>query len=215
MPTLIIGNKAYSTWSLRAWLVCRAAGVAFEEEMIALRRPDTAATIRARVPSGRIPALIDGDLMIWDSLAIAEYLAERVPDAGLWPEDPAARAVARAAAAEMHSGFASLRRTMPMDLKADHPGGGMTPETAADVDRVAALWIDCRTRFGAGGPYLFGARFGIADAFYAPVATRFATYAVDLPAEAAAVRDALLAYPPMREWRAAAEREEAAAPLEA
>lgn len=209
MPTLIIGNKAYSTWSLRAWLVCRAAGLECEEEMIALRRPDTAQNIRARVPSGRIPALVDGGLMVWDSLAIAEYVAERKPEAGLWPADPAARAVARAVTAEMHSGFASLRRTMPMDLKADHPGQGMTPETAADIDRIAVLWTDCRARFGAGGPYLFGTRFGIADAFYAPVATRFATYAVDLPAEAAAVRDALLTYPPMQEWRAAAQHEAA------
>lgn len=212
MLTLIIGNKAYSSWSLRAWLVCRAAGLAFEEEMIALRRPDTARSIRARVASGRIPALVDDGLMVWDSLAIAEYVAERAPDAGLWPADPAARAIARAAVAEMHSGFASLRRTMPMDLKADHPGQGMTPETAADIDRIAALWTDCRARFGAGGRYLFGDRFGIADAFYAPVATRFATYGVDLPAEAAAVRDALLAHPPMREWRAAAQLEAPAPP---
>lgn len=215
MTKLIIGNKAYSTWSLRAWLTCRAAGLAFEEERIALRRPDTAATIRARVPSGRIPALVDGALMVWDSLAIAEYVAERAPRAGLWPDDAAARAVARAVTAEMHSGFPNLRRTLPMDLKADHPGVRPTPETEAEIARIVALWDDCRTRFGAGGPYLFGARFGIADAFYAPVATRFATYAVALPDAAAAVRDALLAYPAMREWRAAAQREAAVAKTDA
>lgn len=204
---LIIGNKAYSTWSLRAWLVCRAAGLAPEEEMIGLRRPETAAEIRARVPSGKVPALINGDLMVWDSLAIAEYLADRFPAAGLWPDDPAARAVARAGVAEMHAGFASLRRTMPMDLKADHPGEGMTDETAADIARIVALWQDAMVRFAGWGPFLFGDRFTIADAYWTPVASRFATYAVALPDDCASYRDTLMAHPWMAEWRAAAQTE--------
>jgi glutathione S-transferase len=204
---LILGNKATSTWSLRAWLVCRAAGLTPQEETIRLRRPETAAEIRARVPSGKVPALVDGDLMIWDSLAIAEYLAERVPEAGLWPDDPAARAVARAGVAEMHAGFASLRRTMPMDLQADHPGEGMTAETAGDIARIVAIWDDARQRFGGEGPFLFGARFTIADAVWTPVASRFATYAVALPAPAAAYRDTLMDHVWMREWRTAAAAE--------
>lgn len=179
----ILGNKAISTWSLRAWLVCRAAGLSPEEETIRLGRPETAAEIRARVPSGKVPALVDGDLMIWDSLAITKYLAKRAPAAGLWPDDPAARAVARAGVAEMHSGFASLRRTMPMDLQADHPGEGLTDETAADIARIVAIWDDARLRFGAPGPFLFGARFTIADAFRTPVASRLTTYALPCRAQ--------------------------------
>lgn len=204
--TLILGNKAYSSWSLRPWLALKQAGRLFAEVVIPLRRPDTRARILEHSPAGKLPVLKHGDLTVWDSLAICEYLADLFPDAALWPEDPAARAVARAVSAEMHSGFQSLRSSMPMDLTRKAPGEGMTEATVADIGRITALWADCRARFGAGGPFLFG-RFSIADAMYAPVVTRFDTYGVALGDTARAYADAVLAMPAMREWTDAARAE--------
>jgi glutathione S-transferase len=212
--TLILGNKAYSSWSLRGWLLLKRSSAAFEERVIPLFRSGFKAEILTHSPSGRVPALVAGELTIWDSLAIAEYLHERYPEAGLWPEDPAARAVARAVTAEMHAGFAALREHLPMDLKRAPlaPGGYDTDDAAlgADIARIAEIWTDCRARFGAvhpgDGRFLFGA-FGAADAFYAPVATRLRGYGVALEGAAAAYRDALLAWPDLVAWTEAAQAE--------
>jgi glutathione S-transferase len=204
--TLILGNKAYSSWSLRPWLALKQAGLPFAETVIQLRQPDTRAQILAHSPTGKVPCLIDGDRVIWDSLAICEYIAELAPAAALWPEDSYARAVARSASAEMHSGFVALRNAMSMDLKADRSGQGLNPDSAADIARVQALWADCRARFGQGGPFLFG-RFSVADAMYAPVVTRFVTYGVAVDDTARAYMDAVLNLPAMREWTVAAKAE--------
>ncbi|MGF7172609.1 glutathione S-transferase family protein [Azospirillum doebereinerae] len=204
--TLLIANKAYSSWSLRPWLALKQAGLPFREILVPLRQPDTAARIRAHSPSGRVPCLMDGERVVWDSLAICEYIAELAPAAGLWPDDAHARAVARSVSAEMHSGFASLRTTMTMDLKRDRPGEGLTPETAADIARIQALWADARTRFGQDGPFLFG-RFSIADAMFAPVVGRFATYGVAVEPGTRAYMGAVLDLPAMQEWSAAAKEE--------
>lgn len=178
--------------------------------MIPLYRPDSKPAVLALSPSGKVPALRHGDLVVWDSAAICEHLAETLPQERLWPEAPAARAVARAFSAEMHSGFAALRRHLPMDLRAPVRRRALPPEVAADVDRVTAIWQDCRRRFG-GGDFLFG-RFSIADAMYAPVATRFRTYGVAVAAEAQAYCDRLLALPAMQQWCAAARGEPWAVP---
>ncbi len=208
--TIVLGNKAYSSWSLRGWLMLKQTGVAFSEVIIPLDRPQTKAEILAHSPSGRVPALKAGKLTIWDSLAIAEYLDERFPGAGLWPQDPEARAVARAVTGEMHAGFATLRARLPMDLKRDPaPAGESTPpdpELAAEIGRIVAIWTDCRARYGGRGDFLFGA-FTAADAVYAPVATRFQTYGVVLPEPAATYRDAVMAWPALGEWIVAAREE--------
>ena len=207
--TLVLGNKAYSSWSLRAWLVARQTGAPFEEVVIPLDRPDSKAEILRHNPAGRVPVLHAGDLTVWDTLAIAEFLNERYPGAGLWPADPAARATARSVAAEMHAGFAALRQEMPMDLRRS-PGAarGAAPSgpLAADIGRIQEIWADCRVRFGQDGGYLFG-RFGAADAFFAPVAVRFASYGVALDPPAAGYRDAVMSWPAMRNWIAAAKAE--------
>ncbi len=204
--TLAIGNRNYSSWSLRAWLALRVAGVAFECTIIRLDRPETKRQILEHSPAGRVPVLRHGDLTVWDSMAICEYAAEIAPQAGLLPEDSTARAVARAASAEMHAGFAALRAALPMNIRADRPGVAITDEARADIDRIAALWRDCRARFGAGGDFLFG-RFSIADAMFAPVVTRFATYHVALGEVEQAYANSLRALPAMREWAAAAAAE--------
>jgi glutathione S-transferase len=206
--TLVLGNKNYSSWSLRGWLAARLAGIAFEERLVRLSEPGSRAALLAHSPAGKVPVLHHGARVIWDSLAIVEYLAEQRPEAGLWPADPAARALARPIAAEMHAGFAALRRQMPMNLRKSLPGKGQGPGVAADIERITALWQDCRRRFGAAngradGPFLFG-RASAADAMYAPVATRFRTYAVALEPVAAAYVEAIHAWPLFREWRAAA-----------
>jgi glutathione S-transferase len=203
---LILGNKTYSSWSLRGWLLARQAGIAFEEVVIPLRRPETRAAILDYSPAGKVPTLIMGSETVWDSLAIAETLAERFPDKGLWPADPAARAVARCVAAEMHSGFAALRGALPMDLSKHYPGHQVSPEVQADIDRIQALWRDCRGRFGESGKFLFGA-FCATDAFYAPVVTRFATYDVKLEPAAEAYCAAVKDHAWMKEWAAAAAQE--------
>jgi len=203
---LVIGSKSLSSWSMRPWLALKAAGLGFREELIHFRRPDTAERIRAASPSGKVPLLRHGDLLVWDSIAICEYAAELAPDAGLWPADRAARAVARAASAEMHAGFAEVRRNLPMDLNNDRSGTPRTAQCDAEAARVQALWAGCRERFGAGGPFLFGT-FTIADCMYAPVATRFRTYGVPLTPAAAAYCEAVLDHPLVREWYAAARME--------
>ena len=203
---LVIGTKAWSTWSLRPWLALKHTGAPFTETLVALRRAeDTTADILPHSPSGLVPALKDGDLTVWDSLAICEYLAERFPAAKLWPDDPAARALGRAAAAEMHSGFSSLRGECPMALGETHQAD-LSAATQANVRRIVSLWNDLLGRFG--GPYLLGT-WSIADAFYTPVATRFRTYGVLLgdygdTGPAAAYNSRLLQQPAFLEWEAAA-----------
>ena len=198
---LIVGNKRYSSWSMRAGVTLAQLGVPYEEELIKLDKPDTAALIAKVSPGGRVPALLDGDLTVWDSLAINEYLAEKFPRARLWPEDAKARAVARSVCAEMHSGFAAMRSALSMDLK-KNVQLPLTPEVRADVDRVLAIWTDCRARFGAGGPLLFG-HFTIADAFYAPVVARFRSYGVQLDGAAKAYADAVWSLGSVQRWVAA------------
>ena len=204
--SITLGNKNYSSWSLRGWLALKQTGAAFAERVVPLDRPGIREQLLAASPSARVPVLQHGDLTVWDSLAIGEYLAERFPEATLWPAETAARAVARAVTAEMHAGFAALRRDLPMDLRNRYPGRDLAPGTARDIARIVEIWQDCRTRFGAGGDFLFGA-FSLADAAYAPVVSRFVTYDVALPEVAAAYRDAVMAWPAMREWAAAAEAE--------
>jgi glutathione S-transferase len=198
---LTIGNKNYSSWSLRAYLALAATGAPFREEVVPLSRPDSKAALLKASPTSRVPVLRHGDLVIWDSLAICEYLAELFPQAGLWPADRATRARARSVSAEMHSGFPALRRDMPMDIRADLPRRGRTPEALADVVRVLEIWRTCRNA-AVGGPFLFGT-FTIADAMFAPVTTRFTTYGVDLDDVCQAYVDAIAAWPAMKAWREA------------
>ena len=197
--TLVIGNKNYSSWSLRPWLVLREAGIAFEEKTVPLCRPDTAAELAKWSPTGKVPALHDGSVVVWDSLAICEYLNERFPEKRLWPSTREARAVARAVSAEMHSGFFALREHMSMNIRARRPGRERTDESLADIARIVSIWNDCRARFGQGGDFLFG-RFSIADAMYAPVVLRFQTYGVALEGAAKDYAEAVLALPAMRVW---------------
>jgi glutathione S-transferase len=205
--TIYIGNKNYSSWSLRPWLALKRTGLAFEEVVIPLHEATTRNTILRHSPSGRVPALKHGELVVWDSLAICEYLAETFPEAKLWPEGKEARAVARAASAEMHSGFAALRNHLPMNMRSVFPGRGVTPEVQAEVNRITALWRDCRKRFaGEAGPFLFG-HFTNADAMYAPVVSRFRTYKIELDEVAQAYSDAVWALPELQEWLAAAKNE--------
>lgn len=201
--TLVIGNKNYSSWSMRPWLVLRQAGIPFEEVRIPLYVPESAALLTAWSPSGKVPALHDGDIRVWDSLAICEYLNERFPELNLWPADAAARAVARSVSAEMHAGFGALREHMSMNIRARYPGQGRTPDCLADIERILAIWTDCRARFGSGGDFLFG-RFGIADAMLAPVVLRFQTYGVELQGAARDYADAVLALPALQAWVTAA-----------
>jgi glutathione S-transferase len=203
MYTLYIGDKNLSSWSLRPWALMRTLGIEFSERTILLDRPDSPVNIRKVSPSGRVPCLHDGEAIIWDSLAIAEYLAERHP--GLWPANATARAWARCATAEMHSGFAALREEFSMDLKL-REARTPSPKAAADIARIEAIWTEGRTRFGRGGEFLCGG-FSIVDAFWCPVAFRFRSYGVALRGAAGAYTEALLALPAMREWDEAAARE--------
>lgn len=204
--TLILGNKTYSSWSLRGWLAAKQAGISFKEVVIPLRQSDSRAEILKYSPAGKVPTLLADGTAIWDSLAIAETLAERFPDKGLWPADAQARQRARCVTAEMHAGFPALRGALPMDLSKHYPGHEIAAEVQADIDRVQEIWRDCRAAFGAGGDFLFGA-FCIADAFYAPVVTRLRTYDVKLDAVGEAYCAAVMATPWMREWAAAAAEE--------
>lgn len=206
MLKLVIGNKKYSSWSLRPWMVLAQAQIPFEEILIGLDQPDTDANIRRYSPSGRVPALIDGELIVWDSLAIAEYLAEKFPEKQLWPTDPKARAIARSVTAEMHSGFPAMREEMSMRILQSYPPSPKRPETMKDVERVKQLWTECRERYGAGGPFLFGA-FSIADAFYAPVVSRFRTFAIPVDGAVKAYAEMIWATPAMQRWYADAQAE--------
>ncbi|ALF89471.1 MULTISPECIES: glutathione S-transferase family protein [Ralstonia solanacearum species complex] len=196
---LVIGNKNYSSWSLRPWLLARQAGIPFEEIRLRLGSEGFAAEVHRYSPAGRVPVLVDGDITVWDSLAICETLAERFPRARLWPEDPKARAHARSICAEMHAGFANLRSQMPMNVTAMLPGLGWNVAVQRDVDRIAQIWTELRQKYAAEGPFLFG-HFTVADAFYAPVVSRFATYGVRLPEPAKTYADHILNLPAMQEW---------------
>lgn len=209
---LYLGNKAYSSWSLRGWLALKLAGLKFDEVVKDMGAPEWPDFIRRVSPTGRVPFLVHGPLKIWESIAIAEYAAEIAPQAGLWPADRAARAHARTIAAEMHAGFTSLRQAMWMNTRRRFPGQGRTPGALADIARIVELWRETRARHGAassgaGGPFLFGARLTLADAMYAPVVSRFVTWEPDLPDDAKAYVAAVWEHPLMVEWRRAADAE--------
>lgn len=198
--TLVIGDKNISSWSLRPWLVLKQTGVAFDEVQVRLRLPDSKQTILQHSPSGFVPVLKHNGLIIWDSLAIAEYLAEQFPQKHLWPADSAARARARSISAEMHAGFAALRTHMSMDMLGSHPGQGHDKEgVAGNVARIQEIWRDTRAQWGAGGPFLFGA-FSIADAMYAPVVSRFRTYGVVCDTVCSAYMEAVWNLSPLQHW---------------
>jgi len=206
---LAIANKAYSSWSLRGWLALKLTGAKFDEVVIPMRQTNTRVEMLKYSPSGLMPALIDGENMIWESLSIIEYLAEIFPDAKLWPEDTTARAHARAAANEMHGGFLALRRAMPMNMRRSFPEAHFEDDVGAEVDRIQAIWCDARRRFGGAcgdGPFLMG-EFTAIDAMFAPEASRFTSYPVYLESQAQAYVDAVLAHPFMKEWHEAAQAE--------
>ncbi len=203
--TLYIGNKNYSAPSLVAWLACKQAGVDFEEVVIPLRESGTREAILRHSPSGKVPALKEGGLVVWDSLAICEHLGERFRDANLWPADVETRAVARSICAEVHSGFLELRRNMPMNMRSSFPGLGMTPEVQEEINRVTAIWHNCRKRFG-GGDFLF-AGFTITDAMFAPVVSRLTTYGVELDKTSGDYVSTIWDMPAMQEWLEAARKE--------
>jgi glutathione S-transferase len=203
---LVIGNKNYSSWSFRPWLAMKVAGIAFDETVISLEAKDFKARVMAVSGAGKVPVLIDGETRVWESLAILEYLAEKFPAAALWPKGEGARAQARAVAAEMHAGFVSLRRLLPMNVWRPVKVRALDDGSKTDLARIETIWRDCRTRYGAAGPFLFGA-FGAADAMYAPVVWRLHTYAVEVSDTARAYMGAMMALPAWREWRDAARRE--------
>ena len=203
---LIIGNTNYSSWSLRPWIAMKAAGIAFEDTVISLDAPDFKAQITALSGAGKVPVLLDGDVRVWESLAIIEYVAEKFPAAGLWPAQENARAHARAVAAEMHAGFLPLRRHLPMNVRRPVKPRPLHDGARADVARIETIWNECRARFGGGGPFLYGC-FSAADSMYAPVVWRFHTYAVDVSAATRAYMDAVLGLPASREWYETARRE--------
>ena len=207
---LVIGSKNYSSWSMRPWVVLKAFHIPFEEILIPLDQPDTSAKIAHYSAAGRVPVLIDGAAVVWDSLAICEYLAEQFPKLGLWPQDPIARATARSVTAEMHSGFTDLRKAMWMNIRANFSGKGRTPGAQADIGRISEIWEDCFARVGAHR-FLFG-DFCIADAYYAPVVMRFMTYGVALAPALEAYCERVAAYPAVAEWRRQAQAETFAAP---
>jgi len=201
--TLVIGNKNYSSWSLRGWLMARTAGIEFEEVVVPLDLPETQPAIRKHSPSGRLPVLLHRGLAVWESLAIGEYLNDLKPEAGLWPAAVAARAHARSISCEILAGFMELRTNMPMNIRASYPGRGLTPAVRADIERITGLWRDCRKRFAGAAAkdegFLFGT-ISAADAMYAPVATRLRTYGVQLDSDTEAYCTAILGYPPMKAW---------------
>jgi glutathione S-transferase len=201
---LVIGNKNYSSWSMRPWLALRANGIAFDEIFIPLY---TGQADKQRIlgftHSGKVPALIDGDVTVWDSLAIIEYAAERFADAQLWPEDRAMRAHARSISAEMHSGFMALRNQCGMNLHRPVRAIALSADAGADIARIQQIWLECRARHGKLGPFLFGA-FGAADAMFAPVVHRFRSYAIAVKPEAQAYMDTMMSLPAFQEWTRAA-----------
>ncbi|RUO99911.1 glutathione S-transferase family protein [Hyphomicrobium sp.] len=196
--TLTISSKNYSSWSLRGWLLCRMAGLDFDEELVAHDDQEVRQELLLLSPSVRVPRLSDGRVTVWDTLAIAEYLAEIAPDAGLLPKDQAMRAHCRAVSGEMHSGFYNLRSALPMNLKARHQSFKIFSGARPDVERIKTIWAECLEAYG--GPYLFGAKPTVADAMYAPVCTRFRTYAVALEPILTPYCDTIFHWPLMQEW---------------
>lgn len=203
---LIIGNKNYSSWSLRPWLLMQQFDIPFEEELLQLGTPEFSQRTAEFSANGCVPVLLDGGRIIWDTLAIVEYLAELFPEKHLWPEDAEARAFARSAVAEMHSGFTDLRGKMPMNIRGSYDDFSSSDAVSANIARIFEIWQACRTRFGGGGDMLFGA-FSAADAFYAPVIWRFRTYGVKAPDALTDYVDAMIGLPAMQEWKAAGEAE--------
>ena len=203
---LVIGNKNYSSWTFRPWLAMKVACITFDETVASLDAADFKVRVLALGGSGRVPVLCDGDVRVWESLAILEYIAEKFPAAGLWPENPAARAHARAVASEMHAGFVSLRRHLPMNIARPVKFRALDNGSATDVARIDAIWTECRSKYGAGGPFLFGS-FGAADAMFAPVVWRFHTYAVEVSSTALSYMRTMMALSSWNEWRDAARRE--------
>ncbi|MGG7565375.1 glutathione S-transferase family protein [Rhodovulum sp. DZ06] len=206
--TLTLSSKNYSSWSLRGWLICKMAGLEFDEVPVDMDDPDHRQELLLLNPSVRVPRLEDGEVSVWDTLAIAEYLEEKFPDAGLLPKDPVRRAHCRAVCGEMHSGFQNLRSALPMNLKARHESFKIFSGARPDVERIKEIWTECLDGHGAayGGPFLYG-RLTIADAMYAPVCTRFRTYAVELPPKLQAYCDAIFEWDLMKEWTAGAKAE--------
>jgi glutathione S-transferase len=203
--TLTINSKNYGSWSLRGWLLCKMAGLDFEEKMISSDDPSTRAELLLLAPSFLVPCLTHGDISVWDTLAIAEYLHEIKPNAGLMPKDRAARARCRSISGEMHSGFSNLRSALPMNLKGHYPDFKIWAGAQADIDRILTIWRECLAAYD--GPFLFGKKPCMADAMYAPVCTRFLTYDLKLDRECKAYCDAIMAMPHMREWVDAAKSE--------
>jgi len=203
---LIIGNKNYSSWSFRPWIGLRATGIAFDEEVIPLYDEGSKEQILARSPAGKVPILFDGDIQVWESLAMLEYAAEKLPAAQLWPADAAARAHARAISTEMHAGFVPLRSECGMNMWRPVAKKELSADARANIARIQAMWTDARNRFRAGGPFLFG-RFCAADAMFAPVVSRFETYAIDVRSPVKAYMQAMIALPAWQEWRRAARSE--------
>lgn len=204
---LVIGNKNYSSWSMRPWIAMKAAGIAFEEILIPLYGPGSAEAILKHSPAGKVPILHDGDFAVWDSLAILEYLAEKFPDAQLWPPDAQARARARSVSAEMHSGFQPLRQHCTMNLWLSPRPRPMPDEVYANMKRIETIWAECRAQYGQGGAFLFGKRFGNADAMYAPVVARFRNYGLPVGPATLAYMDAVTATPAWKEWEEAGLKE--------
>jgi glutathione S-transferase len=201
---LIIGNKNYSSWSLRPWIAMRNAGIAFEEELVPLYEPGSREKVLKYSPTGLVPCLVDGDLAVWETLAILDYLADKFPEKKLWPQDLKARGYARAISSEMHAGFAPLRQHCPMNMRRDRSKPReLTPQVKANVDRIDALWTEARSRFGKSGPFLFGT-FSNADAMYAPVVSRFASYGIPVSPASQAYLSAVMGLPAWKEWEAAA-----------
>jgi glutathione S-transferase len=208
---LIIGNKNYSSWSLRAWLAVKQSGLGFEELTVPILGEDWEQRKRdseeLAPSSGKVPVLWDGEAVVWDSLAIIEYLADKVGRDRFWPKDDAARAMARSMVAEMHSSYVPLRRALPMNVRATVQGVAIDAEVRADIVRILTLWAEARARFGRGGPFLFGT-FSAADVIYAPVVSRFRTYGIGVPGFAASYMQAMWEHEWLRQWVAAAESEQ-------
>ncbi len=208
--TLVIGNKNYSSWSMRPWLAMSAFGIAFREVRVLLDQPDTSARIAEYSSSGRVPLLLAGPMTVWDSLAICEYLAEQFPDKQLWPQDVAARAMARSICAEMHAGFSGLRSAMSFNVRVSSPGQGRTPAAQADIGRICEIWEECLSRFGHH-QFLFG-EFSLADAYYAPIVLRFRSYGVALAPALQGYCNRVLAHPAVVRWMREALAEDETAP---
>lgn len=200
---LVIANKLYSSWSMRPWLVLRASGIPFQELVIPLRTPETKDLISRVSPSGKVPVLVDGDALIWESLAIIEYLSEKFPQLAIWPKDVFARAQARSVANEMHGGFLPIRQALPMNLGKRFRTPDLSDDAKASVARIEQLWHETKSEFGSRGDFLFGA-FSAADAMFAPVVTRFDTYQIPVASGTRAYMATMLNHPAVIEWKAAA-----------